>query len=883
MSGTRPLRRAVEAFVLAVAPVLTRLAGDSRIPGSDKLAGDVELEAFNLTAAFVDADGRHTDDELDAFIDVFGPRFDTVARAASPGAMRAAGLLAGARIFLDAPSTLFALLVDADGRDGGHRAWAYYTAALAIGHTVLALDAFPAHAELSAIERFRSTLLRDMDTAGVRRPGGPQPQAARPGRPLEAASGPPAPAPPVEPTGPPRPIEELLAELDGLVGLAPVKAEVKLVSDLLRVEKLREDRGLPVVEHSRHLVFTGNPGTGKTTVARLLAQIYRTLGVVEKGHLVETDRAGLVAGYVGQTALKVKEVFQAALGGVLLIDEAHALARGVGTDFGHEAIDMIVKLMEDHRDDVVVVVAGYPDEMAVFLDANPGLRSRFPKTIFFPDYTDAELALIFDGLCKKSHYVPTEEARAAVTIFLAAQDRDRGFGNARLVRNLFEAVVARQAGRVVSRPEADLTDEALVSIEAVDVTPPPVDPPLVPPPPVIPPAVSRQPSGRRRRPVPRRVSDQHRHLVRRPDRVHQALAGTHPRPVPDHRALHLPLDDRPVADHRRAARAGQVHLEVAGGRAAVGEGGSVDHQVEVGPGVEVAPRRLPQAGRLVGERSHRRPRQEGGPAVGQLAPRGRRSRPGRAAQETGTDAVPPVDEDPQVGHPPRVGVEDQGRAAVDPRPQPAEGAGRAQDLAVLHRAPDAEGLEVGREQGLGAVAVHRHRGCEGARPAHREVDQSDAAHRAEGLGPDEGERTQPGPGAGGQDDPGQVVGSCQNVGMQQRRWTNPSQPQTLQIAVFLLYINSALLLLYVFLGYALTLLTMGIILGQITAGYGIANERKWGYGLGIAMALVPFVVPLLFGRNPFTGVDIIGLMFDIALVALLLHPQSRDYQRIWFK
>jgi len=287
------------------------------------------------------------------------------------------------------------------------------------------------------------------------------------------APGPAAPVtPPVVPLGPLRPIEELLAELDGLVGLAPVKAEVKLVSDLLRVEKLRVERGLPVVEHSRHLVFTGNPGTGKTTVARLLAQVYRSLGVVEKGHLVETDRSGLVAGYVGQTALKVAEVFKSALGGVLLIDEAHALARGVGTDFGHEAIDMIVKLMEDHRDDVIVIVAGYPDEMAGFLDANPGLRSRFPKTIFFPDYTDAELQLIFDGMCKKSHYVPTDDARAAVLAFLASQSRDRGFGNARLVRNLFEAVVARQASRVVARPSAEVTDDALVAIEAVDVNPP---------------------------------------------------------------------------------------------------------------------------------------------------------------------------------------------------------------------------------------------------------------------------------------------------------------------------------------------------------------------------------------------------------------------------
>ncbi|MDP8937898.1 MAG: AAA family ATPase [Actinomycetota bacterium] len=452
-----PLTRPVEDFVARFAPVLVALAAESRLATPDKLPDDVALEALNLASAFVDADGRHTDEELWAVLAVFGRRFDTVARAGSPAGLRVAGLLAGKRTFLDGPSALFDVLVQADLRAGTDNAWRYYQAAMDIGHAICALDDHPSHAELTAIERFRSTLLTAMDAAGVPRPGGPQ-VAPRP------VAGP-APSAPV--TEPPRPLEELLAELDRLVGLAAVKAEVKLVTNLLRVERLRRERDLPVVDHSRHLVFTGNPGTGKTTVARLLAQIYRTLGVVEKGQLVETDRAGLVAGYVGQTAIKVKDVFTSAVGGVLLIDEAHALSRGRESDFGHEAIDMIVKLMEDHRDDVVVVVAGYPDEMADFLDANPGLRSRFPKTIFFDDYSNDELQRIFDGMCERSHYRPTAEARERVLAHVAGRPRDRGFGNARLVRNLFEAAVARQASRVVDLPE--VSDDALVTLDAADI------------------------------------------------------------------------------------------------------------------------------------------------------------------------------------------------------------------------------------------------------------------------------------------------------------------------------------------------------------------------------------------------------------------------------
>ena len=346
------LSQPVETFVKTFAPVLVDLVAGLPLAKADRLPDDVALEAFNLVAAFIDADGRHTDEELWAFIQVFAARFDTVARAASPPALRVAGLLAGRRTFLDRPSPLFEVLVQADLRGGTGHAWRYYLASIDVAHAVFALDDHPSHAELTAVERFRSMLLRALDTAGVPRPGGPIVQpggAGRTGAPGTVE------AEPAKPLEPPRPLEELLAELDGLVGLAAVKAEVKLVTNLLRIEKLRTERGLPVVEHSRHLVFTGNPGTGKTTVARLLAQIYRTLAVVEKGQLVETDRSGLVAGYIGQTAIKVKEVFTSALGGVLLIDEAHALARGQDRDFGHEAIDMIVKLMEDHRDDVVLL------------------------------------------------------------------------------------------------------------------------------------------------------------------------------------------------------------------------------------------------------------------------------------------------------------------------------------------------------------------------------------------------------------------------------------------------------------------------------------------------------------------------------------------------
>jgi uncharacterized tellurite resistance protein B-like protein len=265
-------------------------------------------------------------------------------------------------------------------------------------------------------------------------------------------------------------LDEALKELDELIGLEPIKHEVRTLVNYLKLQKRRGEAGLGDTEMSLHMVFTGNPGTGKTTVARILGKIFGAMGILEKGHLVETDRSGLVADYMGQTGPKTQAKINEALDGVLFIDEAYSLVSREGQDaYGNEAIQALLKRAEDDRDRLVVILAGYPDEMDSLLKTNPGLSSRFNRILKFDDYSPLELARIFGWLCQKNHYKLADGARAKLMLGLTAlhQLRDRHFGNGRAVRNLFEHAIRRMANRIADIRE--LSENQLVLLETDDI------------------------------------------------------------------------------------------------------------------------------------------------------------------------------------------------------------------------------------------------------------------------------------------------------------------------------------------------------------------------------------------------------------------------------
>jgi hypothetical protein len=314
--------------------------------------------------------------------------------------------------------------------------------------------------------RDRTASANDPTVAATRERSAPS-SPNKPKLPSASTSG----EPPVTPEKTPTErLAEAMAELDRLIGLTEIKEEVRTLANFLKVQAKRIEAGLPTTDLSLHMVFNGNPGTGKTTVARIVGAIFGSMGILKKGHLIETDRSGLVAEYAGQTGPKSHKKIDEALDGVLFIDEAYTLiARDSEDPYGHEAVQTLLKRMEDDRERLVVILAGYPDEMDALLRSNPGLSSRFSRQLDFVDYTPLELSSIFGMMCDKSQYRVCSATRAKTIVGLTYlhAHRDRHFGNGRTSRNLFELAIRRQANRIAEI--AELSIEQLSTLLPEDV------------------------------------------------------------------------------------------------------------------------------------------------------------------------------------------------------------------------------------------------------------------------------------------------------------------------------------------------------------------------------------------------------------------------------